>query len=159
MDIKKKAEGFADPFRSASEWIPEGTPTHHDQLQYWVTQKFDNKKGMVTLAGDAAHPMPPRKSPSLDFRRRYLANLPLADRGQGLNHAVCDVGNLLEAIKSIYLGETGTSPEKAITGYDEELVKRGSAEVNLSVMNCLMVHDWNQFMNSPAMKVGIDKMS
>ena len=60
-DIKKKAQGFADPFRNASEWIPEGTPTHHDQLQYWVTQKFDNKRGMVTLAGDAAHPMPPRK--------------------------------------------------------------------------------------------------
>ena len=82
-----------------------------------------------------------------------------ADRGQGLNHAVCDVGNLLEAIKSMYLSGKATAPEEAITEYDEELVKRGSAEVNLSVMNCLMVHDWNQFMNSPAMKVGINKMS
>ena len=47
----------------------------------------------------------------------------------------------------------------AITAYDEELVKRGAAEVNLSVKNALMVHDWDSVMDSPAMKHGIKKMS
>lgn len=81
----------------------------------------------------------------------------VTDRGQGLNHAVCDAGNLLEAITSIAKGQQNR--EEAITAYDEEMVKRGAAEVNLSVKNALMVHDWKKVMESPAMKVGIKKMS
>ena len=79
------------------------------------------------------------------------------DRGQGLNHAVCDAGNLVERIVGVAKGEEGK--EVAIAAYGEEVVKRGAAEVQLSVKNALMVHDWKMVMESPAMKVGIKKMS
>ncbi|KAL8731725.1 MAG: hypothetical protein Q9181_004193 [Wetmoreana brouardii] len=137
-DIRKAAETFAEPFRSASLWIQDGTPTFHDQVQYWPTMPFDNHGGRVTLAGDAAHPMPPH-------------------RGQGLNHAVCDCGNLLEAIRSIH--SNVKDAKEAITAYDEELVKRGADEVNMSVKNALMVHQWDLVMQSPAMKEGIKKLN
>lgn len=59
--VKKKASVLADPFKSANLWIPEGTPISFDRLSYWATIPWDNHGGRVTLAGDAAHPMPPRK--------------------------------------------------------------------------------------------------
>ena len=115
----------------------------------------------MTLAGDAAHPMPPRKWSPLgrneEDRRSDLIIWKYVDRGQGLNHAVCDAANLVDAILSIDRG--AESLKVAITAYDEELVKRGAAEVNLSVKNALMVHDWDSVMDSPAMKHGIKKMS
>ena len=87
--------------------------------------------------------------------RNELITLRYLDRGQGLNHAVCDAANLVDAV----LNRGTESLEEAITAYDEELVKRGAAEVNLSVKNALMVHDWDLVMDSPAMKHGIKKMS
>lgn len=74
-----------------------------------------------------------------------------------MNHAVCDASNLVNAITSIK--NRIVSRADAISAYDAEMVKRGAAEVNLSVQNALMVHDWKLVMDSPAMKHGIKKMS
>jgi len=68
--LKKKAEAFAEPFKSSVLWIPEGTPIPQDTLLYWITPPWDNHEGRATLAGDAAHPLPPRThppSPHADF--------------------------------------------------------------------------------------------
>jgi hypothetical protein len=56
-NLKKKAETFAEPFRSANLWIPEGTPIHENKLSYWIPVPWDDHNGRITLAGDAAHPM------------------------------------------------------------------------------------------------------
>lgn len=56
-NLKKKAETFAEPFRSANLWIPEGTPIHENKLSYWLPIPWDDRNGRITLAGDAAHPM------------------------------------------------------------------------------------------------------
>lgn len=55
--LKKRAETFGEPFRSANLWIPEGTKVYENRLSYWEPVPWDNKGGRIVLAGDAAHPM------------------------------------------------------------------------------------------------------
>lgn len=62
--MKSRAEVLAEPFRSAVLWIPEGTPVHLHNHSYWSSKIWANHGGRVTLAGDAAHPMPPSELPS-----------------------------------------------------------------------------------------------
>ena len=59
--VKPKTSIFADPINSANEWVPEGTHVHTNRVSYWQPIPWDNRKGSVTLAGDAAHPMTFRK--------------------------------------------------------------------------------------------------
>lgn len=59
--LRKATEDFCEPYRSATLWIPEGTRVSNNGTHYWVTIPWDNHDGRVTLAGDAAHPMTPRK--------------------------------------------------------------------------------------------------
>jgi 2-polyprenyl-6-methoxyphenol hydroxylase-like FAD-dependent oxidoreductase len=59
--MKEFAQDFAEPWKSTFLWIPEGTPSHGSNLAFWETIPWDNHKGKVTLAGDSAHAMPPRK--------------------------------------------------------------------------------------------------
>ena len=46
---------------------------------------------------------------------------------------------------------------EAISAYDEELVKRGSEEVQVSLKSAILIHDWEKFMESPVMKKGYVK--
>jgi 2-polyprenyl-6-methoxyphenol hydroxylase-like FAD-dependent oxidoreductase len=59
--VRQKASGMCEPFRSAVMWIPNDTKTTYDTMAYWVPVPWDTHDGRVTLAGDAAHPMTPRK--------------------------------------------------------------------------------------------------
>ncbi|KAH0543396.1 hypothetical protein FGG08_002254 [Glutinoglossum americanum] len=61
-ELKKIHENFAEPFRSANLWIPEGTPMSNNTIHYWIAKPWDNHEGRVVLAGDAAHPLPPHAS-------------------------------------------------------------------------------------------------
>lgn len=117
-------------WKNAIEWIPEGTPVGFNKLEYWKTIGFDNKGGRATLAGDAAHPMTPQ-------------------RGQGLNHAICDVANLASALNKAQKGEL--SLNDAVSEYDTEMIKRGGDEVQAALVNTKMVHDWNFLLQSPLM--------
>jgi 2-polyprenyl-6-methoxyphenol hydroxylase-like FAD-dependent oxidoreductase len=56
-----KRDGWAEPYKSAIEWIPEDTLILKDQLKIWKPVKWDNQNGRVTLCGDAAHAMTFRK--------------------------------------------------------------------------------------------------
>jgi hypothetical protein len=71
-NLKAKATTFAEPFRSANLWIPEGTPIYENKLSYWNPIPWDDRNGRITLAGDAAHPMTFRKLPS-----RYILHMSL----------------------------------------------------------------------------------
>lgn len=53
--LKDKMEGWADPFKSVVEWIPEDVTIKPDQLRIWHPQPWDSHGGRVTLSGDAAH--------------------------------------------------------------------------------------------------------
>lgn len=54
--------GWAEPYKSAIECIPEDTEVLRDQLKIWKTVPWDNRGGRVTLCGDAAHAMTFRMS-------------------------------------------------------------------------------------------------
>lgn len=61
-DMKHRASAFAEPFSSAIASISDGTKVWGGVLYDWPTplEGWDNRRGTVTLAGDAAHPMTPR---------------------------------------------------------------------------------------------------
>ena len=62
-ELKELAEDLAEPWRSSILWIPDGTEISPNSVSYWITSPWDNQGGTVTLAGDAAHPLPPRELP------------------------------------------------------------------------------------------------
>lgn len=59
--IKARAEGMGEPPHSAFMWVPDDTEVHKADISYWITQPWNNRQGRLTLAGDAAHAMPPCK--------------------------------------------------------------------------------------------------
>jgi hypothetical protein len=61
--IKERAKGLGEPARSAFLWLPDGTEVHKADISYWISQPWNNRKGRLTLVGDAAHPMPPCELP------------------------------------------------------------------------------------------------
>ncbi|KAB8302647.1 hypothetical protein EYC80_006012 [Monilinia laxa] len=98
--LQSNADLWADPWKSALKWVPEGTEIPADVCMLWKDPVlWDNHQGRVTLAGDAAHAMPPH-------------------RGQGLNNAIQDAANYIEAIKKI--NEGTCSAAEAISAYDAE---------------------------------------
>lgn len=55
-------DGWAEPYKSIIEWVPEGTEVLRDQLKIWKPVTWDNHGGRATLCGDAAHAMTFRKT-------------------------------------------------------------------------------------------------
>ena len=147
---KELAAQFADPIRSAFEWMPKDNErVWYGKLNYWDPgekgHRWDNYQGRITLAGDAAHPM-------------------TFHRGQGLNHALTDSLRLCEAIQKVWQGNNGFDDqelstvedrETAISSYEEEMIARGGEEVRVSAMNTAMLHDWKKVVQSPFMKRGV----
>ena len=79
----------------------------------------------------------------------------VADRGQGLNHAICDASNFVAAMQKVRAGTS--SLKDAITTYSEEVVKRGADEVLISKQTAIMMLDWDQLMESPIVKQSLHK--
>jgi 2-polyprenyl-6-methoxyphenol hydroxylase-like FAD-dependent oxidoreductase len=129
-----KRHGWAEPYKSAIEWLPEDTPVLRDQLKIWKTVPWYNHNGRVTLCGDAAHAM-------------------TFHRGQGANNAFYSAHCLVDALKSVQA--SSASLKEAITAYDESIQKRGANEVQISKAQTFFTHDGlDNFINSPVMKLG-----
>lgn len=61
--FKKRAEEWAEPWRTAGRLVKEDTQIPMDAGAYWgKAKKWDNRQGRMTVSGDASHPMTPRKS-------------------------------------------------------------------------------------------------
>lgn len=143
---KQLAREFCHPLKTIYESMrDESTTAWYTKLQHWDPQapghQWDNHGGRVTLAGDAAHPM-------------------TFQRGQGLNHAITDASELINAIKEHWNGDNGLTSKaraSAIDGYETEMIARGGEEVRSGEENSKMVHDWGRFRQSPTFQNGLKK--
>ncbi|KAF2436516.1 putative monooxygenase [Tothia fuscella] len=138
--VKQKARQYADPWKSAYEWLPDDHPVWYMGFTDWDPgaegHHWDNHGGLVTLAGDAAHTM-------------------TYQRGQGLNHSITDASKIVKAVKSVISREK--SQEEAIKIYEEEMICRAGNEVRMSTQNTAMLHNWEQVLQSPLMRRGLKK--
>lgn len=55
--VKKHTSPLQGAFKSAIDWTPDSSPVSIDEMKYWEPVPWDNRKGCVSLAGDAAHAM------------------------------------------------------------------------------------------------------
>jgi hypothetical protein len=132
--FKEAASNYAEPWRSAVQWLPDDTFIPKDTIKYWANPViWANWNGKVTLAGDGAHPIVPF-------------------RAQGLNNALQDAHNYVQALVAVRDGKTSLTD--AISAYGEEVLARGSAENKLSNMWGPVLHNWQAIMNTPMMKQG-----
>ena len=131
--LRAHMDGWAEPYKSAVAWLPDDIVIKADQLRIWHPKPWDNRHGSVTLAGDAAH--------SMTF-----------DRGQGGNLAIKDADELVNAMVSVQKGER--SLKDAIDAYDKGALARGE-EVETSKQQTDAFHDYENFMNSPVVKLGV----
>lgn len=141
---KQLAREFCDPVKTLYESMADDiTTASYLKLQHWDPQapghQWDNHGGRITLAGDASHPM-------------------TFQRGQGLNHAITDASNLLNAIRERWDSEKGliTSAARAsaIGGYEREMVERGGAEVRSGEENSKLLHNWKKYSQSLSFRKG-----
>ena len=136
---KEKAQLFADPWKTVGRDFPEDLPIVTDRTTVW-TPNMDWSKtefgSRVTLAGDAAHTMPPH-------------------RGQGLNNALQDAAELVEQLKAVKSGEKSLSG--AVGAYEKDMKERTLVEIPISVAQARMVHNFDTLLNAPFFKHGMNK--
>ncbi|KAE9367051.1 FAD/NAD(P)-binding domain-containing protein [Stipitochalara longipes BDJ] len=137
--LKSHGQKLADPFKISIMEISESTPVFNDRLYYWIPIPWDNHDGRMTLAGDAAHPMPPY-------------------RGQGLGQSIRDATLLVGALKAKKESFKSSIPS-LINDYEEEMIKRSKEEVEMSVQALNLAHDWEKLLKSPIMKLAGRKIS
>lgn len=132
--LRARMDGWADPYKSVVEWIPDDVVIGKDQLRIWHPKPWTKEgRGCVTLAGDAAH--------SMTFHR-----------GQGGNLAIQDAEQIMQQMIAVRDGKT--SIPDALTRYDEGVLERGQ-EVAVSKTQTMAFHDYERFMESPMIKMGI----
>lgn len=136
-EMRRRASKLAEPFRSAFLWLPEDMEIKYNDLAAWIPSPWDSHGGRVTLAGDAAHAMPPH-------------------RGQGLNQAIQDAENLVEAMKALH--QNGGDQSTIIQAYSDEVVERGGKETRLSLESSRSI-TLEAFKNGPWIKHGLNKLS
>jgi 2-polyprenyl-6-methoxyphenol hydroxylase-like FAD-dependent oxidoreductase len=137
--FKSKAEEYAEPWRSGALEIPDNLTFGIDRTTMFTPSMSwsDVLGGNVTLAGDAAHAMPPH-------------------RGQGLNNALEDAACLVRELTTARDGKK--SLKDAIQAYEEDMRARTLKEIPISVMQARMVHSWDDLMNAPMIKMGMNKL-
>jgi 2-polyprenyl-6-methoxyphenol hydroxylase-like FAD-dependent oxidoreductase len=71
----ERGRDFGPPFKEIFETINPSSPIWHNRLTYWLTKPWDSKS-LVTLVGDAAHPMTFRK---LRYLSSSFFDMPIVD--------------------------------------------------------------------------------
>ncbi|QIW98657.1 hypothetical protein AMS68_004175 [Peltaster fructicola] len=133
--MQELASNLVEPYRTAVQCIPKDVDVQFSELSYWKPSIWDTHDGRVTLAGDAAHSMPP-------------------NRGQGCNHAINDALNLVQAVKAI---SGGAEKTRTVQSYSEEVVMRGVRETLLSKETAFKTVDYANFKDHGMMKHGLTR--
>ncbi|KAH8732686.1 hypothetical protein GQ44DRAFT_696271 [Phaeosphaeriaceae sp. PMI808] len=136
---KELAKGFCDPWKSAYDWTPDDSPVWYMGLTAWDPghegHRWDNHNGLITLVGDACHPM-------------------TYQRGQGLNHSITDAGKLRDVIVKL---SQGADRKTEVSAFEDEMIKRGGTEVRDGTANTTLLHDWEKVKQSPLFTKGMSK--
>jgi 2-polyprenyl-6-methoxyphenol hydroxylase-like FAD-dependent oxidoreductase len=77
-------------------------------------------------------------------------------RGQGLNNALEDAACLVEELTAARDGNKTLGD--AVRAYEEDMRARTLKEIPISVMQARMVHSWEDLMNAPMIKMGMNKL-
>lgn len=130
--MKSLSSGWADPFRSIVQSIPEGTEAKTISLEDWVPPRehWNDAPGSarVVLVGDAAHAM-----------TMY--------RGEAANHGILDVQVLLSEILPAMNTSGGDGDEElgqACDTYTGLMVERTAPAVLKSRQACLDAHVYDR---------------
>ncbi|KAI1153185.1 hypothetical protein F4825DRAFT_416254 [Nemania diffusa] len=118
-EIVRRGTGFHGVLRRAFEGLPDGTRVREIKLADWPTMKWEGN-GLVTLLGDAAHPM-----------TMY--------RGEAANHGLLDASKLKEQLKLWHSGSK--TKRQALEDFETEMRQRTHEAVLLSRQACLDAHD------------------
>ncbi|RYC62294.1 hypothetical protein CHU98_g3907 [Xylaria longipes] len=118
-EMVRRGSGFHEVLRRAVESVPDGTRVQEIKLADWPTMKWEGN-GLVTLLGDAAHPM-----------TMY--------RGEAANHGFLDASKLKEQLK-LWHGGLKTQGQ-ALEDFEAEMRVRAHQAVLLSRQACLDAHD------------------
>ncbi|KAL5380077.1 hypothetical protein DPSP01_008113 [Paraphaeosphaeria sporulosa] len=136
---KEFAKKFCEPWKSAYEWATEDAGVWYMGMTEWDPghegHRWDNHNGLITMVGDAAHPM-------------------TYQRGQGLNHSLTDAGKLRDTLVKI---REGADRSQAITSFEEEMIQRAGDEVRSCTVNTALLHDWEKVKTSPFYSKGMAK--
>ncbi|KAK4120283.1 FAD/NAD(P)-binding domain-containing protein [Parathielavia appendiculata] len=131
--IKTFAETWVEPFRTLARRIPSDTEVKALELYDWPPPTGLRTTGHVALVGDALHPM-----------TMY--------RGEGANHAIVDVLDLVDLVIPQLLpsGEDSVSSlavgglRAALNRYEDRVVARTRPAVLASRQACVDAHQWNR---------------
>jgi 2-polyprenyl-6-methoxyphenol hydroxylase-like FAD-dependent oxidoreductase len=78
--------------------------------------------------------------------------MPCAERGQGLNNAIKDASDIVDAIVAAVNGQK--TLKDSITEYEAEMKPRGAKEVVLSLEQALKARKTDTLKDSPIFKQG-----
>ncbi|KAI0856999.1 FAD/NAD(P)-binding domain-containing protein [Xylaria cubensis] len=118
-EMARRGSGFHEVLRRVVDSVPDGTPVREIKLADWPTLKWEGN-GLVTLLGDAAHPM-----------TMY--------RGEAANHGFFDACKLKEQLAMCYDGLK--TQGQALEDFETEMRERAHQAVLLSRQACLDAHD------------------
>lgn len=90
----------------------------------------------MTLAGDAAHSMPPHRS-------------------QGLNNTLQDAYNLVQAIEKVVSGSARQKEE--FQRVSDEIAERGVKETRLSIESAMESFDVGRLEETPLFRKGLNR--
>jgi 2-polyprenyl-6-methoxyphenol hydroxylase-like FAD-dependent oxidoreductase len=77
------------------------------------------------------------------------------DRGQGLNNAMQDAAEIVDAVKAAVVGSSSLA--EAVTGYEERMRPRGARDVALSFETASKLYV-SELQESPMFKLGLHKV-
>lgn len=138
--LKSIAPEYPEFWRKVLNAIPENATFGIDSIAYWEPCNWAAHPlaERVTLAGDAAHPMPPY-------------------RGQGLNNALEDAA-LLTSLLNEAQEKSLEACTLAFRHYEQEMIPRARREINISKTAAKLAHDYENLMESPLIKLGVQKL-
>ncbi|OAL36801.1 hypothetical protein AYO20_03856 [Fonsecaea nubica] len=130
---------YAEPFATIGKELPDDLVFPTDRTVVWKPDMDWSQSPLwprVTIAGDAAHAIPPF-------------------RGQGLNNALQDAAKLIDEIREWRAGNKTLG--EAIADYEKEMKERALLEMKISILQAETVHNWDRLMEAPFIKHGMNK--